>query len=176
MSLLIHRAERADRLSEGLGEVLSQPLDDPFAIEIVCVPTRGVERWLAQRLSHQLGTAVDSDDGVCAAVDFCSPRRLIARALGNGIGTMGEDPWQPDARVWPLLRVIDEARGESWLDLLWSYLGDRRLRPRAAAGRGRGRQGSGTGRSPMVDRSAPGRTVRGVRQQQAGDDPPLAGR
>jgi exodeoxyribonuclease V gamma subunit len=129
MSLLIHRAERADRLSEGLGEVLSQPLDDPFAIEIVCVPTRGVERWLAQRLSHQLGTAVDSDDGVCAAVDFCSPRRLIARTLGNGIGTTAEDPWQPGRAVWPLLRVIEEARGESWLGLLWSYLGDRERGP-----------------------------------------------
>jgi exodeoxyribonuclease V gamma subunit len=132
MSLLIHRAERADRLSEGLGEVLSEPLDDPFAIEIVCVPTRGVERWLAQRLSHQLGTAVDSDDGVCAAVDFCSPRRLIARAL-DGINTVGEDQWQPGRAVWPLLRVIEEARGESWLDLLWSYLGDRRRGPGTAA-------------------------------------------
>ena len=132
MSLLIHRAERADRLSEGLGEVLSQPLDDPFAIEIVCVPTRGVERWLAQRLSHQLGTAVDSDDGVCAAIDFCSPRRLLARAL-DGIHSVGEDQWQPGRAVWPLLRVIEEARGESWLDLLWSYLGDRQRGPRPAA-------------------------------------------
>jgi exodeoxyribonuclease V gamma subunit len=133
MSLLIHRAERADRLSEGLGHVLSQPLDDPFAIEIVCVPTRGVERWLAQRLSHQLGTAAGGDDGVCAAVDFCSPRRLIARALGKGIGTTSEDPWQPGRAVWPLLRVIEEARGESWLDLLWSYLGDRQRGPGPAA-------------------------------------------
>jgi exodeoxyribonuclease V gamma subunit len=133
MSLLIHRAERADRLSEGLGGVLSQPLDDPFAIEIVCVPTRGVERWLAQRLSHQLGTAAEGDDGVCAAVDFCSPRRLIARALGNGIGTTAEDQWQPARAVWPLLRVIEQARGESWLDLLWSYLGNRQRSPGLAA-------------------------------------------
>ena len=55
MSLHLHRAERADRLVRALGEMLSTPLPDPFATEIVSVPTPGVERWLAQRLSGRLG-------------------------------------------------------------------------------------------------------------------------
>ena len=78
MSLYVHRAERADRLAAGLAELLRTPLEDPFAAEIVGVPTRGVERWLAQRLSHRLGTGM-GDDGVCAGVEFPSPRRLTAR-------------------------------------------------------------------------------------------------
>ncbi len=75
MTLHVHRAERADRLAVGLGALLSTPLEDPFAAEIVSVPTRGVERWLAQRLSHRLGADTGDDDGVCAGVEFPSPRR-----------------------------------------------------------------------------------------------------
>src|SRR5215217_3245446 len=123
MSLYVHRAERADRLAAGLAELLSTPLDDPFAGEIVSVPTRGVERWLAQGLSHRLGTGI-GDDGVCAGVEFPSPRRLTARAM-SGVWQLApeKDPWQPAHAVWPLLNVIEVARGEEWLGVLWAYLG-----------------------------------------------------
>src|SRR5579871_6141989 len=47
-------AERADRLADGLAETLLAPLEDPFAPEVVAVPTRGIERWLTQRLSIRL--------------------------------------------------------------------------------------------------------------------------
>src|SRR4051794_5778852 len=114
MSLLIHRAERADRLVDALGTLLSDPLPDPFATEIVSVPTRGVERWLSQRLSARLGARTGHADGVCAGVDFCSPTVLVARALNLPGGLADTDPWHPDQAVWPLLRVIDDARNEEW--------------------------------------------------------------
>ena len=57
MVLHLHRAPRTDLLADALGELLSTPLDDPFATELVLVPARGVERWLSQRLSHRLGTS-----------------------------------------------------------------------------------------------------------------------
>ena len=50
--LHVHRAERADRLADGLADTLLEPLADPFAAEVVAVPTRGIERWLTQRMSH----------------------------------------------------------------------------------------------------------------------------
>ncbi len=126
MTLLIHRAERADRLARALGEVLRRPLADPFAAEVVAVPTQGVERWLAQSLSHQLGTSAGGRDGICAGVEFPSLRRLTttAVAVASGIDPRS-DPWQPRRSVWPLLAVIDQAQGESWAGLLWSYLGER---------------------------------------------------
>ena len=124
MSLQIHRAERADRLVAALGELLAEPLADPFATEVVSVPTPGVERWLAQGLAGRLGTGPAGADGVCAGVAFPSLRRLADRALG-GAGSAGEDPWHPQRAVWPLLRVLDASRGESWAAVLWSYLGDR---------------------------------------------------
>src|SRR3712207_5551905 len=110
MSLLIHRAERADRLVDSLGTLLSEPLPDSFAIEIVSVPTAGVERWLSQRLSARLGARSGYADGVCAGVEFCSPARLVARALNGTRGSAPTDPWRPDQAVWPMLRVIDDAR------------------------------------------------------------------
>ena len=49
-ALHLHRSERADALVDALGGVLSGRLPDPLETEIVSVPTRGVERWLTQRL------------------------------------------------------------------------------------------------------------------------------
>ena len=126
MSLLIHRAERADHLVHALGTLLSDPLPDPFATEIVSVPTPGVERWLSQRLAARLGTRPGRTDGVCAGVDFCSPQRLVAGALAaTDAAAEEDDPWRPDQVVWPLLRVIDESRDQPWARLLWSHLDGR---------------------------------------------------
>ncbi|WP_197383402.1 exodeoxyribonuclease V subunit gamma [Mycolicibacterium mengxianglii] len=118
MAFHIHRAERTDLLADGLGALLSTPLPDPFAQELVLVPARGVERWLSQRLSHVLGSG-RSDDGVCAGVAFRSPRSLIAEITD----TVDEDPWAPDALVWPLLDVIDTSLDEPWCQTLATHLG-----------------------------------------------------
>src|SRR4051794_21542442 len=106
MTLHLHRAERADRLVAALGAVLSTPLPDPFSTEIVCVPTPGVERWLSQELSRQLGSTAGRNDGVCAGIEFGSPRRLVARILSSVLpGAPDVDPWQAQRAVWPLLAV-----------------------------------------------------------------------
>jgi exodeoxyribonuclease V gamma subunit len=115
----VHRAERADLLAEGLAELLSDPLPDPFARELVIVPARGVERWLSQRLSHRLGPSAGRADGVCAGVDFRSPGSLVAEVLG----TREHDPWDPDVLAWPLLRAVDGALDEPWAVVLAEHLG-----------------------------------------------------
>ena len=80
--LHVHRAERADGLIEALRALLADPLPDPFAAEVVAVPTRGMERWLAQRMSDRLG--------VCANVAFPSPRRLVVDAVATASGVEPE--------------------------------------------------------------------------------------
>jgi exodeoxyribonuclease V gamma subunit len=122
MTLYLHRAERADRLVIALGDLLSNPLPDAFATEIISVPTRGVERWLSQGLAQRLGAAPGRSDGVCVGVAFPSPRRLVARALAGSEDEDEADPWQPNRAVWPLLRVIDSCRGEAWAGVLWHHL------------------------------------------------------
>ena len=84
--LHVHRAERADALVAALRDLLAAPLDDPFAPELVAVPTRGIERWLAQTLSTGLGTTDGRRDGVCANVDFPSPGRLVSEAVAAASG------------------------------------------------------------------------------------------
>jgi exodeoxyribonuclease V gamma subunit len=118
MPLHLHRADRTDLLADGLGALLSQPLEDPFAMELVLVPARGTERWLSQRLSHVLGRGSGAD-GVCAGIEFRNPHSLIAEITG----TNDDDPWAPDAMVWPLLEVIDENLTQPWCRTLATHLG-----------------------------------------------------
>ena len=121
--LHVHRAERADRLADGLAETLLAPLEDPFEADVVAVPTRGIERWLTQRLSTRLGTTGDRQDGVCANVEFPFPGRLIQGALAAATGIDPEnDPWVAERSVWPLLEVVDECLGEPWLTTLARHL------------------------------------------------------
>jgi exodeoxyribonuclease V gamma subunit len=121
--LHIHRAERADRLADGLADTLIAPLDDPFTPEVIAVPTRGIERWLTQRLSTRLGTTRDRADGVCANVEFPFPGRLIVGALAKATGIDPEqDSWPAERSVWPLLEVVDDCLGEPWLTTLERHL------------------------------------------------------
>ena len=114
MTLHLHRAERADRFVDTLADVLVEPLADPFASEVVCVPTRGVERWLAQRLSPRLGALPRGRDGICSGDWFGSLRRLMTTAMSpvipspptrrTRIKPAADRSVAPDHAVWPLLR------------------------------------------------------------------------
>ena len=122
--LRIHRAERADALVRGLADVLATPPDDPFTPDVVAVPSQGVERWIAQQLSATLGTSTGRQDGVCANVEFPSPRRLVARVLAEVEGIEpDEDPWRQGRMVWPLLDVIDRSAPEPRFATLGRHLG-----------------------------------------------------
>nr|WP_279671469.1 exodeoxyribonuclease V subunit gamma [Flexivirga meconopsidis] len=129
----MHRAERTGPLADGLGRLLAQPLPDPFEQELVIVPTRGVERWLTQRLSHHLGTSQGRDDGVCAGVRFLAPHSLVALLTGRD----RDDPWHPDRLVWPLLEVIDASLDEPWCATLAAHLGHHSAGPDAEHRSGR---------------------------------------
>ncbi|MFX0539152.1 exodeoxyribonuclease V subunit gamma [Ornithinimicrobium sp. Y1847] len=118
MTVHVHRGRSTEVLADGLAELLAAPLGDPFAEEVIAVPTRGVERWLAQRLSHRLG-AGSSDDGVCAGVRFLNPHSLVSLVLGID----RDDPWHPDRLAWPVLRAIDASLDEPWATTLASHLG-----------------------------------------------------
>jgi exodeoxyribonuclease V gamma subunit len=131
--LVVHHADRADGLVAALASVLEAPQADPFAAEVVAVPTHGIERWLTQRLAGRLGTRAGRADGVCANVAFLTPRRLVDEAIAAATGTDADaDPWRPARAMWPLLELVDAAAGEPWLQRLTAHLdrsaGDRSRR------------------------------------------------
>ncbi len=121
--LHVHRAERADALVAALRDLLAEPLPDPFAPDVVAVPTRGMERWLSQRMSSGLGATPGRQDGVCANVDFPSPRRLVSDAVAAATGIEPDaDPWLPERSVWPLLEIVDDCLAEPWLGALAAHV------------------------------------------------------
>ena len=121
--LYIHRSERADALVDVLGGLLAEPLGDVMQAEVVAVPSRGIERWLMQRLSDRLGTSTDRADGVCANIDFPFPGALVGQAMASASGVDPDsDPWRPERSVWPLLEVDDNHLSEPWLAPLAGHL------------------------------------------------------
>jgi exodeoxyribonuclease V gamma subunit len=125
MPLHLHRAERADALADGLGRLLGEIPADPFATEVVAVPAKGVERWLAQRLSGVLGVVgAQARDGVAANIAFPAPAALVADVLAGASGVApADDPWAGQRLVWTLLEVIDEVADQPWAAVLARHLG-----------------------------------------------------
>jgi len=124
VSLTLHRAERADVLVGGLGQLLASTAADPFVPDVVAVPSRGVERWIAQTLSSSLGAQSGRADGVCANIVFPSPGRLVRDALAAASDIDPDvDAWDDRRLPWPLLEVIDGCATEAWCRTLGRHLG-----------------------------------------------------
>ena len=118
--LRVHVAERTDVLVDALADVLATTPADPFTPDVVAVPTRGVERWVAQRLSHRLGTAAGGRHLRERAVPVAAPaggRRARPRPPTRIRGARTELPWH-------VLAAIDAQHGADWLRTVSRYLGD----------------------------------------------------
>jgi len=97
----------SETLADWLADWYSVASADPFARELVVVPTPGMERYLTRRLARRLGVSDPAaEDGVCAALDFMQPQDLMATVLA-GAGN-DDDPWLPAALQWHCLRAVDD--------------------------------------------------------------------
>lgn len=124
MALHLHRSERADLLVSGLARLLAAAPADPFTPDVVAVPSRGVERWIAQSLAATLGAQSGRDDGVCANVVFPSPARLVRQTTAAAIGLDHDaDPWEPERLAWHVLAVVDANAAAPWTTTLARHLG-----------------------------------------------------
>ena len=122
MALLIHVGSHPDELVGGLCEMLASPPDDPFAQEVVAVPTRGIERWLTQRIAAEMADRT-SGDGVCANVGFASPRRLVREVL-RAVPELAsaQDAWEGPALTRTVVSVVDDHFEEPWMWLLARFI------------------------------------------------------
>lgn len=122
MALVIHVGSHPDRLVAELCEMLASPPADPFAREVVAAPTRGIERWLTQRIASGLGR-IGTGDGICANVEFPSPRRLV-REIMSAVPDLAAamDAWSGPALTATVLAVLDEHVDEEWMWMLARFI------------------------------------------------------
>jgi exodeoxyribonuclease V gamma subunit len=132
--LHVHRSDRTDTLVAMLAELVAEPLEDPMTPEVVSVPTKGIERWLSQRLSARLGVTPGAQDGVCANITFPFPGTLVSGALARATGNDPRaDPWMPERSVWPLMEVVEQHFDEPWLKELAVHIRNAGATPDEAA-------------------------------------------
>ena len=145
--LHVHRSDRTDTLVSMLAELVAEPLQDPMTPEVVSVPTKGIERWLSQRLSARLGVTPGAHDGVCANIAFPFPGTLVSGALARATGNDPKaDPWMPERSVWPLMEVVEQHFDEPWLAPLADHIRNAGATPDEDA--------AGTPRRPSVSPSS----------------------
>jgi len=122
MALLTHVASHPDQLVSRLCEELASPLDDAFVSEVIAVPTRGIERWLTQRIALDFAQR-GIGDGICANIEFPLPWRLINQVLLEVPDLRASvDAWHGPALRGQVVGAIDANLGEPWMRLLVRYL------------------------------------------------------
>ncbi len=122
MALKIHRSDHPDLLVDALCDVIQTPLTDPFAPEIVAIPTRGIDRWLTERIGSTFaGRGVG--DGIAANIDFPFPSRVVSGILDQIPGTArSADAWSTRTVVAHLERIIDAHHDERWMWLISRFV------------------------------------------------------
>ena len=87
------------------------------------MPTRGIERWLTQRLSAHLGATPGRRTACAPTSSSRFPARWSAGPWRRPPGTDPDgDPWLPERAVWPLLEVVEEHFDEPWLAPLAEHI------------------------------------------------------
>ena len=100
--LTLYRSSRIEALAERLVDSLqaSQPADPVVAQEVV-VGSRGMERWLRNRI------ATLSPGRVCCNVEFPFPETAIQRRIDERLGGEADhEVWRPDVLAWRVLREL----------------------------------------------------------------------
>ncbi len=108
MALRIRFDDSLGRLGDALIADLSVRARDPFAQDVVVVPSVGIGRWLQGRIAEH--------DGVCAGLRIEFPGRFLWRIFGELIPGLPErSPFEPDGARWSILRLFDALGAEPTL-------------------------------------------------------------
>ncbi len=112
-----HRSNRAERLIDGLAQLVGRPNADPFAQETVVVQSRGMERWVAMELSRRLG--------VWANGRFPFPRTWIDDVTARVLNAPSDlaTRFSPEAMQWSIAAVLPTLLDRAELRTVRSYVG-----------------------------------------------------
>jgi len=122
MALLTHVAPHPDALVSLLCDRLVESPGDPFAPELVSVPSRGIERWLTQRIASGLAER-GAGDGICANIEFPTPRDLVHRVLSTSpLLAASVRAWEGPDLLASILGIIDSNIDEPWMCVIARFL------------------------------------------------------
>ncbi len=122
VGFLIHRSDHPDQLVDALCDVIALPLDDPFTSEIIAVPTRGIDRWLTQRIASTLAER-GIGDGIAANIEFPFPHTFVTNVLSQIPETARPlEAWSSRAVVSHLERIIDDHHDDDWMWLIARFV------------------------------------------------------
>jgi exodeoxyribonuclease V gamma subunit len=85
-------------LVDVLGEIVSAPLADPLTPEVIAVPSRGFERWIAMRLAERFS--------IWGNPSFPFPRRFVQAVIDASLGNQVQG-WDRAEVMWRVARLLE---------------------------------------------------------------------
>ena len=120
MALTILSSNRVETLQFRLRQQLATtPLADPFAAEVIVVPTYAMARWLNLRMAQQ--------QGIAANIQYPQAGEWVWRLAASVLTDLPQqDPYSRQALGWQVFRLLPELLGERAFEPLQAYLDDDR--------------------------------------------------
>ena len=103
MMHLFH-SPQIEPLLEQLAQRLSSPLDDPFAPELVVVPSSDMARYLKRELARTLG-ATNGNNGIVSNITFIYPRQLVNATTTEPTG-LKHSEWDANNLTWNIIDTL----------------------------------------------------------------------
>jgi exodeoxyribonuclease V gamma subunit len=103
MLRLVH-SPSLEPLLEQLAQRLSTPLVDPFAPELVVVPSSDMARYLKRELARTLG-ASKGNDGIVSNISFIYPRQLVNATSVDPTG-LKHSEWDANNLTWNIIDTL----------------------------------------------------------------------
>jgi exodeoxyribonuclease V gamma subunit len=111
----LHSSNRLERLAEGLGRVIRQPLQDPFRAEAVVLQSLGMERWLKQQLARQ--------HGICANLSCLFPQAFVAGLIDTALpGRADPRLYTRENLTWRIMGLLPALIRQKEFETLRRYL------------------------------------------------------
>ncbi len=102
MSFVLHRSNDLESLTDRLAEVVAHAVAPPSRPELLVVQSRGMERWVSQRIADRFG--------VWANARFLFPRDLVELVLGQVLGESPEVgyPFSRESLTWGVAALLPD--------------------------------------------------------------------
>ncbi|MEW5979998.1 MAG: exodeoxyribonuclease V subunit gamma [Acidobacteriota bacterium] len=115
--LHLYVSNRLEHLLEQLAEVVSVSLPSPLRPEVIVVQSRGMERWVSQRLAERLG--------IWANARFPFPNAIFDESVRPVLGLQpGASVFDPERLTWRILRLLPTCLELPQFESLNHYLND----------------------------------------------------